>query len=310
MDGLSYTTSIEASGASRLSVWFSFGSLGIMQHPLSRFWQVIIISIMMVAMVSFLTGCGKSSNPYAALAKLYQPSSDTDVSSLPQYNFVSFAGTVWTTKVITAVANQERYTGAPEVGLLAPKRFDPTDQDYSPATDKATMANPGKDIIAVLPPGSRVQIERLMKDNGAWGGLMVTATVLSGTNAWKNVILDGLLLGNNQFMPRGWYSARDRARTGATNWEMNLDMLAPASNRSESSATEIGKTSQAGYKKGYANGKASAILAKDARPGNGLSDPWLGLESRPMAVKIYGEDYVAAFESGYRKGFHDYSEEK
>src|SRR5580698_1776810 len=106
--------------------WLSFGSLGIMRHPLSKFWQAINIQIMMVATAAILTSCGKSSNPLTSIAKLYQPSPDTDVSSLPEYNFVSFTGTVWKTKVRTAVANEKRYTGAPDVSLLVPKRFDPT----------------------------------------------------------------------------------------------------------------------------------------------------------------------------------------
>jgi hypothetical protein len=271
-----------------------------MQHPLSKRWRPVIIQMMVVAMVSLVTSCGKS--PYAALAKLYQPSPDTDVSSLPPYNFVSFAGTVWKTKVRTAVASQKRYTGEPEVALLVPRRFDPTQPDYMPSHDT--------DIIAVLPVGTQVQIERLMKDNGAWGGLMVTATVESGTNSWKNVVLDGLLLAGNGYIPRG--------PTWTTNWDVELDMLAPCAAASQSAALapEIGDPSQAGYQKGYANGKANAILANDALPHNkaaavkGLSDPWQGLDSRPMAVKIYGEDYAAAYESAYRKGFHDYFEEK
>jgi hypothetical protein len=167
------------------------------------------LQIMMVATASFLTGCGKSSSPYAPVAKLYQPSPDTDVTSFLRYNFVSFSGTDWRTKVQTAVADVKRYTGAHGVELLIPQHFDSTRPDYTRGADTQ--------ITAVLPAGARVRIERLMKDNGAWGGLMVTATVEDGTNSWKDVLLDELLLANNAFIPRDG--------TTSTNWGVNPEFL-------------------------------------------------------------------------------------
>ena len=154
-----------------------------------------------------LTGCGKSSDPYAPVKKLFKPSADTDVTSSPRYNFPSFAGTVWKTKVKTAIAEGKRYTGAPEIRLLAPHRFDPTEPRYIP--------NPDTKIITVLPVGIRVRIERLMKDNGAWGGVKVTATVEDGTNAQRSVFLDEELLASNQYL----------MGNKSTNWGVDPDML-------------------------------------------------------------------------------------
>jgi hypothetical protein len=150
------------------------------------------------------------SNPAtAAIKKLYQPSADTDVTSLPRNNFLSFSGTVWKTKGKTAVTDLKRYTGAHDITLLIPKYFDSSDPAYTPVHDMQ--------MIAVLPAGNRIQIGRLTKDNGAWGGLMVTATVENGTNSFKNVRLDELLLANNRFISRG--------PTTSTNWEVNPDFL-------------------------------------------------------------------------------------
>ena len=72
-------------------------------------------------------------------------------------------------------------------------------------------------VIAVLPPGARVRVEHLTKDNGAWGGLMVTGTVEDGTNSFTNVQLDPMLLQKNRFIWQGW--------SDSTNWGIDADML-------------------------------------------------------------------------------------
>ena len=69
----------------------------------------------------------------------------------------------------------------------------------------------------MLPVGTRVRIERLMKDNGAWGGILVTATVENGTNGQKTVFLDEALLADNNYM--------DGA--ASKNWGVNPEMLEP-----------------------------------------------------------------------------------
>ena len=84
----------------------------------------------------FLTGCGPSPETKAALKEIYKPRPDIDVTSSPEYNFSSFSGTVWKTKVKTALAEGKRYTGAPEIRLLAPHRFDPTEPRYIPNPER------------------------------------------------------------------------------------------------------------------------------------------------------------------------------
>ena len=184
--------------------------------------------------------------------------------------------------------------------LLPPDRFDPTDPNY--------IRIPDIKSITVLPPRIRLCITWLLKDQGAWGGVQVEGVVVDEANALKAVYVD------KDFLTNVWWASK--GPTSNTNWGVNPDMLAPSgdSSLSASSSPEIGDTPQAGYKKGYTNGKARAILANNALPHNkqaavkDLSDPWLGLASRPVAVMIYGEDYVAEYESGYLKGFHDHFE--
>ncbi len=136
--------------------------------------------VVVVTMVALLIGCGK-----APIAKLYRPSTDTDLSSSTNYNFSSFTGTVWRTKVEMSFVNVKRYTGVHDLTLLPPESF------------KYPSASP-REVLAVLPKGSQVRIERLLQDNGAWGGLMVWATV-DGTNTSKMVRLSPLLLSKNRF---------------------------------------------------------------------------------------------------------------
>jgi hypothetical protein len=151
--------------------------------------------------------------------KLYKPSADTDVTSSSYYNFSSFAGTVWKTKVKTALAEGKRYTGAPEIKLLAPHRFDQTDPNYRPLHENTK-------IITVLPIGTRLRIERLMKDNGAWGGVNVIATLEERTNAQRIVFLDASMLASNQYLG-------NEAGNKSTNWGVNPEMLETVTNASK-----------------------------------------------------------------------------
>lgn len=70
-------------------------------------------------------------------------------------------------------------------------------------------------IVSVLPAGTRLRIRRLMQDNGAWGGVQVTAAVEDGTNAQRTVFLDNALLAPNKYI------------LGPTNtsWSVNPEML-------------------------------------------------------------------------------------
>jgi hypothetical protein len=165
-----------------------------MRNPRSTFWPTIILPIVVLTMVAFQSGCG-------------QPPA-TDVTSSPEYNFSSFAGTIWKTKVNTALGDGREYTGVHHLYLLIPKHFDTTRPDYSPSADTR--------IVAVLKPGMRLQIGRLIKDNGSGGLLWVVGTLRDETNSQETVYLDPWLLAKNQFLFDG---------SSSTNWNVDPDML-------------------------------------------------------------------------------------
>lgn len=175
---------------------------------LSKFWQIIILQIMVMAVV-FSNGCGKSSDKYINELKNYKKPPDTDVTFSPEYNFSSFSGTIWQAKVKMALADFKEYTGVHHTYLFIPKRFDSTQPDYRPLPDMK--------IITVLPPSTRLRIGQLIKDNGIGDQLWVTGTLVDVTNSEKIIYLDHLMLANNVFISLG--------PTSSTNWGVNPDML-------------------------------------------------------------------------------------
>jgi hypothetical protein len=169
----------------------------------------VILGIMMMGMISiFLNGCGQGSDPNLARLKGYKQPSDTDVTSSHEYNFSSFAGTVWKTKVKVALADLKRYTGRHDTALLAPEDFDAADPKYRPPDDM--------EMIAVLPVGTRLRIERLMKDNGIGGLLWVTGSLEDG----KVVYVECTLLARNRFTSPGLSDSKD--------WGVDPDLLEKA----------------------------------------------------------------------------------
>jgi len=158
--------------------------------------KTVIFGFMIMAMITILS-CGPP---------MRRP--DTDVTSSPEYNFKSFAGTVWKTKVEVALADLEQYTRKHDLNLLVPKHFDPTHPEYTPAHDMH--------IISVLPVGTRLKIERLMQDNGSWGGVRVTGSLEDGTV----VYLERGLLAKNRFIYPGSSDSKD--------WGVNPDLLEKA----------------------------------------------------------------------------------
>ena len=155
-----------------------------------------------------LIGCDRS--PQGAVGSAYAPSPDKDVTQSPQFNFAHFAGTVYKTRVITAIADIKRYTGVVDTHLLAPLHFDPADPRYTPVKDLK--------VVAELPVGSRLRITRLLQDQGAGGGPYVEAIVQDGTNADRKVFVDSALLSN----PRAGGPGTN------LNWDINPNMLEKA----------------------------------------------------------------------------------
>ncbi|MFL5242837.1 MAG: hypothetical protein ACJ8FY_12070 [Gemmataceae bacterium] len=131
---------------------------------------------------------------------------DTDVTSSPQYNFSSFAGTVWKTKVKVGLADLKTYKGEHHITLLTPDSFDPAHPQYRPPEHMQ--------MIAVLPVGTRLQIERLIKEDGIGGTFYrVTASLEDGKVVY---LLDDLLAKNRLLWP---------GESDSTDWGVNPDML-------------------------------------------------------------------------------------
>jgi hypothetical protein len=163
----------------------------------------VIFGILILAMIFFFLNGG----PARIIVGILNSRPDTDVTLSPEYDFKAFAGTVWKTKVKVALADT-KWRGRHDLTLLAPKFFDPTHPEYTPSrTDK---------IIAVLPVGTRVQIERLMQDNGNWGGVWVIGSLEDG----KVVIVEAHLLAKNRFIWQGWSDSKE--------WGVDPDMLEKA----------------------------------------------------------------------------------
>jgi hypothetical protein len=174
--------------------------------------KVIFRTALLVMASAVLNGCGRSSNVDELLNKQEPP--DSDITTSPGYNFSSFSGTAWKTKVKVALADLKTYKGVHHTELLVPKHFDTNQPDYTPVDDMK--------VIDVLPVGTRLRIGRLIQDNGIGSQLWVTGTLVDATNLEKDVYLEKLLLKGNTFI------LKDPSLS--TNWGVNPDMLEPATN--------------------------------------------------------------------------------
>jgi hypothetical protein len=165
--------------------------------------------IMSVMIASVLNGCGQRSHR-----------SDTDITSSPEYNFKSFAGTVWKTKVKTVLGDIKSYTGEHHITVLPPSAFDSTHPEYRPPPFM-------EKVIAVLPVGTRVRIERLIEHSGSAYFLYVTVSLEDGGTAslehGKVLYLDRELLAENRFI--------GRVRSDSKEWGVNPDMLEKAESK-------------------------------------------------------------------------------
>ena len=151
---------------------------------------------------------------------------DSDATNNPRYGFAPLVGTRWKTRTKTAIAEGERG----RLYLLVPYHFDPDDPAYKshlanllPGIRKMAVDHPDqkRDLLAALPPGTGVLIDRLMQDNGESGGVMPTAIVDVGPYAGKRLYLDAFFFVPNRFLqgPFSYPSAT---------WAVDPKMLEPA----------------------------------------------------------------------------------
>ncbi|MDB6059132.1 MAG: hypothetical protein JWO95_2976 [Verrucomicrobiales bacterium] len=134
---------------------------------------------------------------------------ETNATSSTNYNFSSFAGTVWKTKIRTAIEDVKHYNGKQNLDLFPPEAFDTNLPQYTPVY--------GARMVGILPVGTKIRIDHLMKDNGAWGGVRVMGTVMDGTNAQTVLYVDRSFLLPNRFLSAGL--------SKSTNWGVNPEML-------------------------------------------------------------------------------------
>lgn len=157
--------------------------------------DAIFGTIILVIIAIFLIGCGQGAN---GKVPMFKQSPDTDVTSSPEYNFKSFAGTAWKTKVKTALGDIKSYKGEQLIILLPPDAFDPAHPKYDPPPFL-------EKVIAELPIGTHLRIERLMHDNGTAGLIRVTASLKDG----KVVYVERTLLAKNRFLFTGWTDSKE-----------------------------------------------------------------------------------------------------
>ncbi|MBI3406745.1 MAG: hypothetical protein HY040_00110 [Planctomycetes bacterium] len=177
--------------------------------------KCVILGIMISIL---LTGCGRGQNSKVTVLKeLFKERPDTNVTESPEYNFSSFAGTVWKTKVEVALADLEAYTGRHQKTLLAPQHFDPTHPKYLRPSSMQTFE--------VLPVGTRLKFERLMFDNGIGSRLWIIALLGDRAHAasferTKFIYVDRHLLAENRFTFPG--------SSDSNVWGVNPDLLEKA----------------------------------------------------------------------------------
>lgn len=166
--------------------------------------DVVFRFITLAITIPFLSGCWRPAY--------------IDVTQSPKYNFSSFTNTVWRTKTQVALIDVKRYTGRHELALVPPSSFDTADPKFRPV--------PYGKTIAIFPAGTHLQIERLMKDNGNWGGLEVTVRVENEEYSRKTVFVDRGLLAKNLFIWEG--------ESSSTNWGVDRDFLEETAGSSSS----------------------------------------------------------------------------
>jgi hypothetical protein len=173
--------------------------------------KVILVAVVAIvgSLVAVFIYNNLASNTPAVIVHSINQRSDSDVTTSPNYNFSSFAGTVCKTKTRTAIAEFKNYKRKLSLDLLPPQFFDTNDPKY-------TLVYPTR-LVAFLPVGTRIRIDHLMEDNGARGGVNVFGIVLDGTNAQTQVLLGRDFFGPNVFLHIG--------QSSSITWDVNTNWL-------------------------------------------------------------------------------------
>jgi hypothetical protein len=175
----------------------------------------VILGIIILAMITiFLNGCGQAPNGRDDMFKRH---SDTDVTAEPKYNFKSFAGTAWKTKVKTVVGDIKAYTGEHHITLLPPSAFDRSHPEYRPPPFL-------EKVLTELPVGTRLRIERLIRHQGMASFFFVTASYEDRATVAlehaKVIYLDPDFIAKNRFIWEGESDSKE--------WGVDPDLLEKA----------------------------------------------------------------------------------
>jgi hypothetical protein len=153
--------------------------------------------------------------PSILIGLLVKGCDPTDVTLSPEYKFQSFAGTMWKTKVKMAVAQRKNYRGHGRLVLLTPEFFDATHPEYQ-------VPYPEHKVVIFLPVGSRLRIERLMQDNGSWGGREVFVSL-------PDQAIPSDENGNLIMLPHFFLAPNRHLRTGESEeWDVDPELLEKA----------------------------------------------------------------------------------
>lgn len=154
-----------------------------------------------------LSGCGE--DPNVTALRNYKRAPDSDISADPDYNFSSFAGTVWRTKDRVALASVKLYTGAQVTYVVPPRAFDASRTDF-----RAPDGN--VQIMSVLPAGARLRVDRLTREHGIGSLMFVIGELSDGTNTHKNVIVSNDLIASGP---------THTLRAFTTNWVLKAELF-------------------------------------------------------------------------------------
>lgn len=134
-----------------------------------------------------------------------------DVTFDPHYGFAPIAGTVWKTRAELAVIESDNLR-LQQMGSL-------TRELYRKALADPKFRDGGQRVLAILPPGTRVRIERLVDIRGSLGLKIVHGSLLDSPFAGKDMtISDALFLENDITSP---------GRSLPRRWEVSPEFLEP-----------------------------------------------------------------------------------
>ncbi len=152
-----------------------------------RYRNIRVLPFFAMAIFLFTCSCNKkrdSRNMY------------TDVSLAQDYNFKSFSGNKYRTKVEVAIAKIKTHSGETIEVIIPQDAYDDKHPEYNPPPFL-------EKVVAKLPIGFTIRIHALLKENGIAGLLRVQVSLeddIDASSKGKVVYIDRTMLTKNKFM--------------------------------------------------------------------------------------------------------------